>query len=336
MSKANNQGRSKRGPEDYFVQLYKTLLKEPAWKALPFGARCLYIELKSFYNGNNNGELFLSVRMAADNLGCTRKSIESWFKQLIEKGFIRRAQNGSLGIDGKGRATSWILTEIGFRGQRPTKEYKTWNEVINEPEKTKPRPPQGDKVSYSGGQLEGKCPTQGDRCPTQGDRKDPFWPDPCPTQGDTYNIPEGIADNLDGQSIKTNGLIAGSETLHGHEPENSDSDKLNQINLAYLMSTPYLNGNAPSQEVVPLCSGVTTHNPNKQGGGMAEKDISEIKKRTAQYLYETGYGSQQVLGEQIGIAPQKISKFIHTPLSTLPDPVMSKLMECLSVNGSRA
>lgn len=277
MAKTNSKGRSKRSPEDYFVQLYKTLLKEPAWKALPFGARCLYIELKSFYNGNNNGELFLSVRRAADHLGCANKSAVSWFAELEEKGFICKSQNGSLGIDGKGRATSWILTEIGFRGQQPTRDYREWDK---EPEKTESRTTQEYKVYPSGVQSEEKCTTQGYRCTTQGDRKDPFWPDPCTTQGHTYNIPEGIADNLDDQSIKTNGLIAGGETLHGHEPENSDSDKLNQINLAYLMGTPFLNGKKTPQEVVPLCSGVrvTTHNPNKQGDGMAERDISEIKK----------------------------------------------------------
>ena len=70
----NTKGRRRHTPDDHFVQIYKTMLDEPAWKALPFGARCLYLELKALYNGTNNGELFLSVRMAASRLGCANKS----------------------------------------------------------------------------------------------------------------------------------------------------------------------------------------------------------------------------------------------------------------------
>ena len=57
--------KAKRKPDEYFVQIYHQFLDEPAWLALSFGARCLYVLLKSYYNSQNNGKLFLNTSAAA-------------------------------------------------------------------------------------------------------------------------------------------------------------------------------------------------------------------------------------------------------------------------------
>ena len=118
--------KKKLQPEDFFIQLYKIFFDEPAWLALPMGARCLYLDVKRLYNGRNNGELFLSVREAARRLGCSPSSAHGWFQELTDKGFIRPATPGTLGVNGRGLATCWILTEIGYRGGRPTKDFANW------------------------------------------------------------------------------------------------------------------------------------------------------------------------------------------------------------------
>lgn len=128
MGKADRKGRTK-GAVQPFVQVLKPTLKEPAWKALSYGARCLYITLKSYYRGDNNGRLFLSVRKAAEELGASRSSTERWFRDLIQHGFIMPTRGGFLGGDGKGTATSWRLTELGFMGEQPTKDYKDWPNI---------------------------------------------------------------------------------------------------------------------------------------------------------------------------------------------------------------
>ena len=113
-----------------FVQVLKPTLQEPAWKDLTFGARCLYVTIKSFFNGENNGRIFLGVRKAAAELGASRSSTERWFLELENHGFIVKTKPASLGSYGKGRATCWRLTELGYQFEskqgRPSREYKEW------------------------------------------------------------------------------------------------------------------------------------------------------------------------------------------------------------------
>jgi hypothetical protein len=49
-------------------------------------------------------------------------------------GFIDLAAHGSLGIDGKGKAPQWRLTELGDRAreQMPTREFHYWDGVLFE------------------------------------------------------------------------------------------------------------------------------------------------------------------------------------------------------------
>ncbi|HSI42129.1 MAG TPA: hypothetical protein VLA00_16415 [Xanthobacteraceae bacterium] len=118
-------------PAQPFVSISKSLLQEPAWRALPFGARCLYVGLKSFFNGQNNGSIYLGVRKAAAELDASRSSTERWFKDLQEHGFIRPTQKAFLGSEGKASATYWRLTEIGHMGEQPTRDFKNWTPPEN-------------------------------------------------------------------------------------------------------------------------------------------------------------------------------------------------------------
>ena len=56
----------KLGP---FVPLENEFRATRAWKALSFGARCLYIELKGFYSHKHQNNVFISVRDAITALG---------------------------------------------------------------------------------------------------------------------------------------------------------------------------------------------------------------------------------------------------------------------------
>lgn len=128
MAKKTSHGSSQTQP---FVSVLKPTLREPAWKDLRFGARCLYITVKSFYNGNNNGQLYLSVRKAADELGAAPSSVAGWFKELIDHGFIAKTGGGHFNGLGQGTATYWRLTELGCLGAQPTRDYKNWQPAKN-------------------------------------------------------------------------------------------------------------------------------------------------------------------------------------------------------------
>ena len=129
-----------------FVPLLKETLATPAWRAMSHGARSLYVALKLRYSSNfkNNGKIFLSSRDAETELGSNRDSVLRWFRELQHYGFIVMTNPGALGVDGKGKAPHWRLTEVGYRNDPPTKDFLRWNKVrFRDGEKQNPGPESG-------------------------------------------------------------------------------------------------------------------------------------------------------------------------------------------------
>lgn len=128
---ASRKGR-KRSPDDWFIQVYKTMLDEPAWKALRGSSVKLLLCLKSYYNGSNNGQLFLSVDKAAADTGLSRGAVVRGFADLQEKGFLRMVKEGTRVGDGQGEATVWMLTDVGAPAlgiDRAPRDYKAWQKT---------------------------------------------------------------------------------------------------------------------------------------------------------------------------------------------------------------
>jgi hypothetical protein len=130
---------SRRKPKDKsrlppFVPSFIGTTETPAWKALSMGARVLYLQLKRHhFTGirNNNGRIYLSERDAVAELGSgNRDSVRRWFSELQHFGFIVKTAEGSLGLDGKGRAPHWRLTELAAPNwDQPfaTRDYEKWD-----------------------------------------------------------------------------------------------------------------------------------------------------------------------------------------------------------------
>jgi hypothetical protein len=111
-----------------FVPVLINTLDQPAWRAMSCGARLLYIALKRRYSPNtrNNGRIFLSQRDAAKELGSHHNQIARWYRELQHFGFIVMRVPGFLGIEGKGQAPRWRLTELGYMRELPTQDYSRW------------------------------------------------------------------------------------------------------------------------------------------------------------------------------------------------------------------
>lgn len=93
------------------------------------GPRALLIELKSLYNGSNNGELFMSVREAARRLNVGRDAADDHLEDLQDRGFIK--PKVAAGFDWKTaararKATCWILTEYATEEAAPTRDFQKW------------------------------------------------------------------------------------------------------------------------------------------------------------------------------------------------------------------
>src|SRR5262249_3752721 len=111
-----------------FVPVLIETLDSPAWRAMSHGARTLFIALKRRYsvNINNNGKIFRAQRQAAIELGSHHNEIARWFRELQFYGFIVLTTAGHLGVEGRGVAPRWRLTELGCMHDPPTREFHRW------------------------------------------------------------------------------------------------------------------------------------------------------------------------------------------------------------------
>jgi hypothetical protein len=130
MRRHNRTGRSK-GKLPPFVPLVKETMKTPAWRAMSHGARSLYVRLKTRYNTKLQNSVYLSTRAAMAELGSHSRleNIRRWFRELEYYGFIVLVRPGALGVEGRGKAPVWRLTEHWHLGQPPTRNFHVWDGV---------------------------------------------------------------------------------------------------------------------------------------------------------------------------------------------------------------
>ena len=120
-----------------FVPIDQEVMRSPAWRAMSFGARWLYMHLKRrwSFKQRNNGRIFLSQRDAQEEMGAAvPRQPQPLVPRTQHYGFIVMTSPGCLGVDGKGKAPHWRLTELEAPGGRngdtwmlPTKDYLKWD-----------------------------------------------------------------------------------------------------------------------------------------------------------------------------------------------------------------
>ena len=119
--RVRSHGRRERA-EQYFSMGYP-MAQSPAWRSLSGAAVKVWIELRTRFNGWNNGELFLSLDEAARLLELGKATVQRGFRELEAKGFIVKTRPGRW----YGRmATLWRVTDKGTHGNPPTYDWKQW------------------------------------------------------------------------------------------------------------------------------------------------------------------------------------------------------------------
>ncbi len=117
----NAKGRNKG--EGQYMPLPYNLTRSVAFRRLSGNALKVFIELRSRFNGANNGRLSLSYQDAADLLGMSKSSVKRAFDELVEKGFLKKRREGQW----YGRlAAEYILTTERHDGHLPTHDWKRW------------------------------------------------------------------------------------------------------------------------------------------------------------------------------------------------------------------
>jgi hypothetical protein len=167
-----------------FVPLLCETAKTPAFKMLSFGARWLFMGLTAqLKNDNsNNGRVFLSQRKAAEWLGRKdRTEIANFYRELEHYGFLVKTSAGCLGVEGKGKAPHYRVTDrkaCNGRGEiePPTGEFLRWDGTVFEPHKRPSRRWNADKAEA----LKNRIP-DGTYQPPRTARTNHFAPEKCST-----------------------------------------------------------------------------------------------------------------------------------------------------------
>jgi len=143
-----------------FVPVLRETMESPAWRAMSTAARLVYISLKQRYSTNfkNNGKLYLSTRKAAAEVGISKSLAARCFQEIQHYGFGVMTTRAYLGVEGKGKAPHWRLTEIGCMNDPPTKDFLSWDGVLFEPPKNRIPSRRVDTLSRRVDSCQPKCP----------------------------------------------------------------------------------------------------------------------------------------------------------------------------------
>ena len=134
MGKHNKTGRSKY-PDGQFAYLPYNLLKSDAWRCLSGNSMRVFFELYTRFMGANNGQLFIGMDRVAANLGISKSTVSSAFKELEEKGFIVKVKAGKWV---RGQAAEWRLTTQRAISAPATNDWKQWKKPPHLIKKRKP------------------------------------------------------------------------------------------------------------------------------------------------------------------------------------------------------
>ena len=125
-ARMNKKGRSARGGQ--WIPLPYPLVRSLAWRSLSGAAVKVFLELRSRFNGGNNGDLSLSLGDAASLLGLSKTTAKRAFDELERKGFLVNTSPGSW--YGRRAATWGVTTEpmhLPRAELRARDDWKRWD-----------------------------------------------------------------------------------------------------------------------------------------------------------------------------------------------------------------
>ena len=109
-----------------FVPMFVYVMDSPAWLAMSPGARAFFLAFKKRYSRKTQQAVFLSVRVAAKELGADKGTVSRWCRELQHFGFIVEVRGASFG-PGRGTAAEFRLTDERYKGKPPSMDFTCWD-----------------------------------------------------------------------------------------------------------------------------------------------------------------------------------------------------------------
>lgn len=163
------RNRDKGRIEGPFVPLLIDTMAAPAWRTMSADARVLYASVKARYSvkARNNGRLYLSIRKAAEETGLGKNIIARGFHELQYYGFIVQTSPGCLGVNGRGKAPHWRLTELGYMLDPPTRDFMHWDGTVFHQQKSPEYYKRQERrlARLAAAKKQNPVPTSGTHCP---------------------------------------------------------------------------------------------------------------------------------------------------------------------------
>lgn len=124
MGKHNAKGRSKT--KGKFVMLQDHMTNSDAWRDLKPAAVAIYLLIAKRYNGQNNGQISLSIREAAAMAHVAPGTAQKALETLQDHGLIICRKKGAFSVK-KRHATEWELTcWPSVLGGAAKRDYQRW------------------------------------------------------------------------------------------------------------------------------------------------------------------------------------------------------------------
>ena len=103
------------------------MTRSQAWRSLNGASMKVWFEIRSRYNGRNNGEIRFSLREMGEKLVVSKMTAKRAMDKLQDRGFIEKTKQGAFSMKQR-HASQWRLTE--FRcdrsGHLANHAYREW------------------------------------------------------------------------------------------------------------------------------------------------------------------------------------------------------------------
>jgi len=123
-----------RKNEGTFIKLEVSVLNSPNFLKLSNRAKALLIDLASFYNGFNNGDITSAMTMMKPRGWTSNANLTLALRELIYYGFVQITRQGYKGVCTLIALTMYPIDESPkhrFKGKVPRHDYKVTKKKFN-------------------------------------------------------------------------------------------------------------------------------------------------------------------------------------------------------------